>query len=171
LERRELIVLSCITALSAACSRPTHNPDFEQEVLDLVNRHRTSGTTCGKLGELPPVPALSMNEKLREAARTHSLWMGQNRVSHESAGGPIGDTPDQRMERAGYERWRALGENVAAGQATPTEVVEGWMSSESHCANIMNPHFTEVGIGYAFLEGAYWTYWTQDFGASRGSDK
>jgi uncharacterized protein YkwD len=171
LDARVVTALVWIAAASASCNRPTHNAEYEQEVLDLVNRQRARGATCGKLGEFPPVPALAMNQKLREAARTHSLWMGRNRVSHVSSGGPIGDTPDQRMERAGYQSWRALGENVAAGQTSPAEVVEGWMSSESHCSNIMNPDFTEVGIGYAYAEGTYWTYWTQDFGASMGVEK
>jgi len=150
-----------------ACGKPTHDPEFEREVLALINEQRAAGAVCGKLGEFPPVPALAMNEKLREAARTHSVWMGRGGVSHTSSGGPIGDTPDQRMERVGYKQWRALGENVAAGQTSPSEVVSDWMGSERHCANIMNPDFSEVGIGYAYVEGTYWTYWTQDFGAAR----
>ncbi|MBW2277706.1 MAG: CAP domain-containing protein [Deltaproteobacteria bacterium] len=164
-------VLVLLATSSAACDQPTHNTEFEREVLSLINEQRTAGVTCGNLGEFPSVPALVMNEKLREAARTHSVWMGRGGVSHKSSGGPIGDTPDQRMERAGYSGWWALGENVAAGQTSPSEVVGDWMESERHCANIMNRAFSEVGIGYAYVKGTYWTYWTQDFGAARGTGK
>lgn len=167
LSRIPVILLSAPILLSACCNRSTYSLEYEQEVLALINEQRIAGATCGALGEFPRVPRLEMNQKLRRAARTHSLWMGRNSVSHKSSGGPIGDTPDQRMERAGYRGWWALGENVAAGQTSPAEVVADWMESERHCANIMNPDFTEVGIGYAYVEGTYWTYWTQDFGAGQ----
>jgi uncharacterized protein YkwD len=160
-----LIGLSALVA--ASCNRDTYNPQHELAVLSLVNRHRAEGAVCGSFGRFSPAPPLTMNAELRRAARTHSRWMGKNRVSHESSGGPIGDTPDERMQRAGYHGFWALGENVAAGQTSPAEVVEDWMGSEAHCANIMNPDFGEIGIGYAYIEGTYWTYWTQNFGAAR----
>jgi hypothetical protein len=82
---------------------------------------------------------------------------------------PSGGNPQTRMDAAGYSgvTW---GENIAKGQSTPAEVVAGWMDSDGHCANIMNPMFTEIGVG--FYEGTqtnqYYNenlYWTQNFGA------
>ena len=57
-----------------------------------------------------------------------------------------------------------MGENIAAGQPTPESVVAGWLRSEGHCRNIMNPGFRELGLGFA-QGGTYGTYWVQDFGA------
>lgn len=56
----------------------------------------------------------------------------------------------------------AAGENIAAGQKTPAEVVEGWMNSAGHKSNIMNPNFNKVGVGYV-TGGEYGTYWSQLF--------
>ena len=57
------------------------------------------------------------------------------------------------MERQGYN-WRTYGENIAKGYANEKDVIEGWINSEGHCRNIMNPNFQEIGIG---KEGEYWT--------------
>ncbi len=71
----------------------------------------------------------------------------------------------QRIAAAGY-RASGWGENIAAGQSTPEEVVQGWMESPGHCRNIMNPEYRTIGIGYGVVPGSpYGTYWTQDFAA------
>lgn len=75
---------------------------------------------------------------------------------------PDGDGPGERIEASTYE-WSTWGENIAAGYRTPEAVVEGWMSSDGHCSNIMNPAFTEIGVGYE-PDGFNWT---QVFGAPR----
>lgn len=60
--------------------------------------------------------------------------------------------------------WRATGENMAAGYQTPAEVVEGWMNSPGHRANILNENFNQIGIGYAYRYGTgYNHYWIQIF--------
>lgn len=60
--------------------------------------------------------------------------------------------------------WRATGENMAAGYQTPAEVVEGWMNSPGHRANILNENFNQIGIGYAYRYGTnYSHYWIQIF--------
>ncbi len=48
-----------------------------------------------------------------------------------------------------------MGENIASGQESADEVVDGWMASPGHCANIMDPNFTEIGVGY--YDGDIWT--------------
>jgi len=80
-------------------------------------------------------------------------------------GGPIGDDLVERVEWTGYTDWWYLGENIGAGSTTPAQVVQGWMDSDGHCANVMSQDFTEIGVGYARVNGSTWThYWTQDFG-------
>jgi uncharacterized protein YkwD len=76
--------------------------------------------------------------------------------------GSDGSSPGDRITRAGYT-WSAYGENVAYGYATPEQVMNGWMNSPGHRANILNCSFKEIGVGLA-QPGSYWT---QDFGTAR----
>ena len=140
---------------------------WENEVLVLTNEVRARGANCDTEGSFGPVPALTMNAELRCSARLHSLDMGQNDYfSHYSQDGT---DAGQRMQAAGYAP-RALGENIAAGQTSPQEVVDGWVDSDGHCANIMQSAFTELGVGY-YEQGSGWTgarMWTQNFGTPGG---
>jgi uncharacterized protein YkwD len=137
---------------------------FEDQVVTLINLRRASGATCGATAH-PPVSPLTMNGNLRTAARNHSLDMAtQNYFSHTSLDGR---TFDQRIRDAGYTGSFPLAENIAGGPSTPQSVVDGWMASPGHCANIMNGAFRATGIGYAFNPGAtYRHYWTQTLGGS-----
>jgi uncharacterized protein YkwD len=78
-----------------------------------------------------------------------------------------GSTAD-RVNATGYA-WTMLGENIAAGYATANAVMDGWVASPGHCANLMNSGFAEVGV--ACVPGApgdrYSTYWTMDLGRPR----
>jgi uncharacterized protein YkwD len=135
--------------------------DFENQVLTLVNQKRAAGATCGGVYKAP-ASALTLDTRLRCAARKHSLDMGTNNfMSHT---GSDGSTPWQRMTNAGYT-YSSAAENVAAGYATPSAVVTGWMNSSGHCNNIMNPSLTQLGVGYYYAPNStYKHYWTQDFG-------
>ena len=78
-----------------------------------------------------------------------------------------GRTPTERMRQAGFEGRGPTGENIAAGQDTPADVVEGWMKSPGHCRNIMDPDYGIIGIGFFLAEGSsYDRYWVQNFGGS-----
>ncbi|MCA9654177.1 MAG: CAP domain-containing protein [Myxococcales bacterium] len=135
---------------------------FEQEVLELVNEARAQARSCG--GEsFDATSALSMEPRLRCAARVHSLDMAtRGFFDHVN---PDGETPFDRIEEAGYQ-FQAAGENIAAGQTSPAEVVAGWLDSPGHCSNIMSPDYVHIGVGYVYTEsGQYPHYWTQTFGA------
>ncbi len=133
---------------------------YEDEVLRLTNDARAKGATCGSKGAFPAVKALAMEARLRCAARLYSKEMvDTDNFSHTSKDGT---TFDQRINKTGY-KGRTLGENIAAGYATPAAVVAGWLKSEGHCTNIMSSNFTEIGIGYYITSGAQ-AHWTQDFG-------
>lgn len=131
---------------------------YEDEVLRLSNQYRASGASCGGIS-YASAPALRMSPALRCAARLHSRDMQlRNFFDHTN---PDGVTFDQRITATGY-LWRTAGENIAAGYRTPAAVVQGWMQSTGHCKNIMNPSFTELGVGF------YDQYrWTQSFGTPR----
>jgi uncharacterized protein YkwD len=130
-------------------------PAYASQVIDLINKARVAGG-C---------PALVPNETLGQIAQAHSQDMaGHDFFSHT---GSDGRTTFQRMSDAGYD-YTAAAENVAAGAATPAEVVALWLKSASHRANILNCALLETGVGYVADPGDrlnYGSYWTQDFGA------
>ena len=133
----------------------------EQRVLDLTNQARAVARSCGTTS-YPAAPALTWNASLATAARNHASDMAvRNYFSHTSQDGR---TFVQRATNAGYSGYRALGENIAAGQPTPESVVAGWLNSPGHCSNIMSANFRELGVGVG-TGGSYGIYWVQDFGA------
>jgi len=142
---------------------PMPRQDFEWEVLELTNARRAKGAMCAS-DAFGPAGPLEMDEVVRLAARLHSQDMGQqNYFEHVSLDGR---TFDQRMSMAGFDGPTPWGENIAAGQPTPADVVEGWMNSPGHCRNIMSPEYRVLGVGYAFVEGSdFGHYWTQNFAA------
>jgi uncharacterized protein YkwD len=122
-------------------------------VFTLLNQERTSRG----------IPALVNNNQLHNAAIRHSQDMACNNfVSHT---GSDNSDPGDRITAAGYD-YSTWGENVAAGYTSPSSVVDAWMDSTGHRANILNPNFTEIGIGYVYSSASdYDHYWTTDFGA------
>jgi uncharacterized protein YkwD len=136
--------------------------NFQADALRLVNAYRAAGATCGSRGSFAPAGALAWNAQLTNAAFGHSSDMAsRNYFSHMSADGR---SMVDRVEATGYN-WSTLGENIGGGQRSVEEVVAGWMGSEGHCANLMNPRFTEMGMACARNESsAYTLYWTQNLG-------
>ncbi|MEB3343107.1 CAP domain-containing protein [Okeania sp.] len=130
--------------------------DFVDRVIELTNQERT------QLG----LSSLSADPLLNQAAQTHSENMAlQDFFDHI---GLDGSSAGDRIEATGYE-FLAWAENIAAGQQTPEEVVEGWMNSDGHRANILAPDLEEIGVGYYFLQEDTGSinlnrYWTQVFG-------
>jgi uncharacterized protein YkwD len=106
---------------------------------------------------------LSWNASLGAAAQGHSKAMAYgNYFAHQD---PDGDMPYDRARAAGY-RGRQIGENIAAGQGSPSKAMAGWLASPGHCANLMNPMFTQVGAAYAAnARSDNGVYWTMLFGA------
>lgn len=116
---------------------------YENEVIRLVNDIR-------KQNGLSPLAA---NWELSRIARYKSQDMATNHYfSHTS---PTYGTPFQMIRAFGLS-YRAAGENIAYGQRTPQEVVNAWMNSSGHRANILNASYTQIGVGYV-SSGNYWT--------------
>jgi uncharacterized protein YkwD len=133
-------------------------------VLRLVNRARAEPRTCGDQ-HFAAAPPLVWNAKLAQAALAHSRDMAQRNYFRHAGkdGSEVGD----RAKRQGYE-WQQIGENIATGQGSAAQAVAGWLASPGHCANIMNPDFTESGAAYAVNTGSDTViYWTQVFGTPR----
>lgn len=134
-------------------------------ILAGVNAARASARSCGTR-QFPAAPPVTWNPQLGEAALYHSRDMAARRYFGHKA--KDGSMPADRATRAGYT-WQRVGENIAFGQSTPDEAVAGWLDSPGHCANIMNPGFTEMGAAYgvAAEKRSGIVYWTQVFGHPR----
>lgn len=135
------------------------NAEFEKEIFKLVNEIRTNHY-------LKP---LQWQEDLARAARYHSRDMAYDSyVEHATY-----DRKNNRLVKVceTFERvekfidFPYLGENISVGKNTAIEAVDGWMKSKGHRANILNPNFKYLGVGYFYLENTiYQYYWVQDFG-------
>jgi uncharacterized protein YkwD len=113
---------------------------------------------------------LTRNEELCRSALLHTLDMAENHfISHT---GTDGSSLKDRVNRIGYNAYRMIGENLAMGFSDASMVVDGWMNSPGHRANILKREFNEIGVAY--IEGDIPTsdgsgyvkggYWTQHFG-------
>lgn len=130
----------------------TSPTSFTQQVTELVNTER-SKNGCGPVRQ---------NSRLDTAAQRHSADMdARDFFDHTN---PDGVGPGERITAAGYA-WSTYGENIAMGQRPPAQVMESWMNSSGHRANILNCSFKEIGVGIHDTSGGPW--WTQVFGASR----
>jgi uncharacterized protein YkwD len=140
-------------------------PDFQSSVLTRINLYRAAGASCRTAGQFASAQALVWNALLLQAALGHSQDMATNDYfSHTSLDGR---TMADRVNATGYS-WSALGENIAAGYSTAETVVDGWMASDGHCANLMNPNFRDVGVAcVASSTSKYRSYWTMDAGRQR----
>ncbi|MFJ4186520.1 CAP domain-containing protein [Kitasatospora sp. NPDC089509] len=125
-------------------------PGYAQQVVDLVNVERAKAG-CGPVSAEP---------RLASAAQSHSDDMAdRNYFDHAS---PEGYHADHRIEATGY-RWSTWGENIARGQKDPAAVMDAWMNSPGHRANILNCAFKQLGVGVRTGTDGPW--WTQVFAA------
>ncbi len=135
-------------------AEPSNRYLNEQEVIYLTNLERE------KQGLLP----LRRNELLDQSAILHAQDMrDQDYFDHTSKDGR---SPSERIEASGYD-YSWSGENIAGGYNTPAAVVDAWMESEGHRANILRPEFREIGVGVAEGGGSLRIYWVQNFGSQR----
>lgn len=116
-----------------------------REVLRRVNDARSKPRKCGRASFAAAAP-LELSAVLSRAALLHAQDMARN--SHFEHEGTDGSTPAERITRVGY-RWKHVAENIAAGASSAEAVVNGWLNSPGHCANIMGPAYREMGIAYA----------------------
>ncbi len=123
--------------------------DFENQVIQLTNAERQ------KRGLAP----LKADWQLSRVARYKAMDMRDNHYfSHTS---PTYGSPFKMIQDFGLS-YTAAGENIAEGQQTPQDVVNAWMNSAGHRANILSAQYTTIGVGYA-KGGSYGAYWSQMF--------
>lgn len=119
------------------------NLSFEKQVVALVNEQRAANG-------LSP---LTLNTELSNVARVKSQDMHDNNYFDHTS--PTYGSPFDMLASFGIS-YRAAGENIAMGYATPEAVMEAWMNSPGHRANILNSSYTQIGVGYV-ADGSYWT--------------
>lgn len=125
------------------------NLTYEQKVVELVNVERQ------KAG----LPTLQMDSAISNVARAKSKDMAVNNYfAHQS---PTYGSAGDMLRQFGI-KWSAWGENIAAGQRTPETVVNAWMNSPGHRANILSNNFSKIGVGYETNSSGR-PYWTQIF--------
>ena len=140
--------------------------DFAATALTRINQLRAAGANCRTGGTFAPAAALTWSTLLTQSAEAHTQDMvANNFFSHT---GSNGSTLANRVDATGYT-WSSLGENIAAGYPGLDAVLAGWMGSDGHCANLMNPSFNQVGLVCVPGTSAttYNNYWTMDLARSR----
>jgi uncharacterized protein YkwD len=148
------IGFSTLVLFARGATTSAKQSDFVNRVLELTNQQRS------KYG-LPP---LVLSQNLTKSAEWKAEDMAtRNYFEHLDYSGH--DFVDRANEN-GYGDWVFLGENIAAGQRSPEEVVQEWMESPEHRENILKRSYHEIGIGFA-SEGhsSFGRYWVQEFGA------
>ncbi len=141
---------------------PDDAPTVSHRVLELINEARLHARRCGRKKFSATTP-LKQAAALEHAALAHAQDMAaRSYIGHK---GSDGSMPADRATRAGYPRV-SVAENVAGGQTTAEEVVNTWLASPGHCANLMGPRYSDTGVAYAVNPaGEKGIYWAQVFAA------
>lgn len=158
---------------------PQISKDKIDEYLLAINKVRVKKQDCGTKGIFSGTTALTWSEKLYQSSYEHTQdLIGSETFSHlgsgtksDWTGAVLGKQSilNERVETYDYN-WKKLGENLGAGTVIDTaeKMVKGWLESDNHCINLMNPDFTEIGVVLIKDENSLYThYWTQNFGTPR----
>jgi uncharacterized protein YkwD len=145
--------------------RTSDRAQVGSRVLALVNAARGRARRCGAQS-FAATGSLQQNALLEKAALAYAQQM--SRYAFMDHTGHDGSSPQQRVSAAGYA-WVETGENLASGVMTADQVVEGWLHSPGHCANIMRPAYTEMGVAFAVNpRDAAGVYWALELGRPPG---
>ena len=163
---------------SKAYNAPPIDSHIKQQYLNAINEVRSQERSCGNAGNFTSAPALRWSNALYKAAYEHSHDMSENNgfghkgsysrsdwtanVQHLGRGSNF----RERIENNGYKQWKKIAENIAMGSPTLDMVMDQWLTSDQHCANIMNSSFTHIGMASVKKEDSQLSiYWTQNFAA------
>ncbi len=129
----------------------------KEEMVTLINRARSSRHRCGR-NRFHAASRVRWNSRLARAALEHSRDMARNNFLGHT--GSDGSSVGERLTGFGYA-WSSVAENISGGRQTSEEAVSAWLKSPDHCANMMNPNFTEIGAAcFRNSSSEYGTYWT-----------
>jgi len=149
----------------------------KRKYLEAVNRMRAKSRMCGFLSYYAAAKPLKWNDALYGAAYEHSADMAKSRkFSHKGSGSSSdwtarkqnlakGSLLRERIKGNGYAKRKLIGENIAYGNYSLAQLMQLWVNSKGHCANIMNPKFTDFAMAKVHSHGSVY-YWTQVFASS-----
>ena len=157
------ISLAICLVLLLGCEPPdlVEQPPIEQLEHDsyddpVLDQLRKDHQTLRGIKNLKITP----HKQLDQAARLHAEWMANNdKMSHTGSGGT---SFWDRIKQTGY-KGQSGGENIAAGYRTPQDAFRGWVGSEGHLQNIMNPNWQHIGLGFAKSANSGRIYWCAVF--------
>jgi uncharacterized YkwD family protein len=146
LHKGQIIKLKSSTVQSTSASKPAvqAKSSFEQQVVALVNKNRANAG-------LNP---LKVSTKLSAMAKDKAIDLYSNDYFDHNS--PTYGSPFDMMKSYGIS-YSYAGENIAKGQQTPQEVMTAWMNSKGHRENLLNSHYTTIGVAY------YKGEWVQEF--------
>lgn len=138
--------------------------DVQSRVLALVNEARATPRRCGNKSFAATRP-VQLNPRLQAIAATHAADMAHH--DYFDHAGRDGSQVEERASKGGY-RWRAIGENIAAGHTQAEAAMQDWLGSPEHCANVMSPDYTEMGSAFAVNNSSKaGIYWVKVLGTAR----
>jgi len=151
---------SNVTDTTAGTNLNCDSDGVSAAMLTLFNNARATDRQCGSIS-YSASEALTWNTALERAAVDHNNDMVDNNFFGHTGSDGLGVS--DRITAQGYS-WRAVGENIAAGQRTTTDAVAGWLASAGHCSNIMSPDYADVAVSCRIDDRAdYGVYWTAIF--------
>lgn len=126
---------------------------FAQQAVSQINAIRATARNCGGVSFAAAAP-IAWNDKIEASAVSQADYMqSSNMLTHTGSGN---STLGQRVAAAGYD-WSGVAENVAFGYDSLGDVLQGWVESPGHCANLMNPSYVEMGLAQSNDSmDAYW---------------
>ncbi|MGD1854128.1 MAG: CAP domain-containing protein [Leptolyngbyaceae cyanobacterium] len=143
-----LCLSTAVEAQSVAMPGESHQPDAiaKNEVSDLTQRQTQLLRLMNEARQERGLSPLRFSNTLQRAAQAHveDIVSRNFELSHT---GSDGSSVADRVRRENYA-YRSVGENVAAGYSSAEDTFEQWMNSRGHRENILNPDFSEVGMGY-----------------------
>ena len=185
-----IVLFGCIAVLNACTTshypvsmihpHPYSAPSLASQqikyYIEIVNRIRAEGRSCGDAGYFRAAPPLRWSDALYRSSYEHSRDMWRTReFGHKGSDKEsdwtakvqhlgYGSSFIERIENNGYTKWRHIVENIESGARNVDEVMQHWLQSAGHCKNIMNPEFKVFGMARVGTKGSkYDYYWTQDF--------
>lgn len=143
-------------------------PNFQAEMLALINAARAKGAVCGDVTRKPSKP-LAWNDLLGIASVIHANDMAlHDFFAHNS---PTTGSLRERIHDTGFQ-YEEAGENLAGGQTSIAKVVNDWLLSPSHCANMLNPEFKVMGASCKRNTAAYYkNYWVLEMALPFGEKR
>lgn len=138
---------------------PQEEPDAPEESGGVQEAAEAVASLVNAARQDAGLSELELDADLCAAAQARAQEIAQS-FSHTR---PDGSSCFTILEEFGIS-YRAAGENIAMGQRTPEEVMDGWMNSSGHRTNILNGTFTSIGVGY-YVDGAGAAHWVQIFQA------